>query len=301
VKQIIITVIVFCMAANVMADFAEDFQGARKLFKKKDYEAAHQSFVKLAASAPNGHGKAESLSYAAIALGRLKQYEQALELAKTIKPKPAAAYTQMEIMNANRKSKELIAAFKDEDINAWPDQINYKGFFLRGGAYAVVGDGQAALNDFEGCIELAGSDLWPKLEALNKVAAFHHALEDDAKAMAAYQKAFAIYDAHENRKGRGYYPRALMGAAGILSAQGEYDAAKAMLANFTMKTDKAKRGSWDFLVLEAYGDIHVAQGKKDDALARYQAAVAIKTHKSYIDRVNKKISALGNDKKEEPK
>jgi tetratricopeptide (TPR) repeat protein len=301
VKKVIAIAIALCMAANAIADFAGDFQAAKKLFKKKDYKGAHQSFVKLAASAPNSHGKAQSLSYAAMALGRLKQYDQALELAKTIPSKPVAAYTQMEIMSANRKSKELIAAFKAEDVAAWPEQINYKGFFLRGVAHAAMGDSKKGLDDFEKCIQLAGSDVWLKLEALNKVAALHHADKDSAKALAAYQKAFAIYDARENLKGRWLYPQALIGAAGILSAQGDYDGAKATLAKYPKKTAKARKGSWDFLVLEAYGDIHIAQGQKDAALAKYQAAIAIKTHKSYTDRVNKKIRAMADDRKEDPK
>jgi tetratricopeptide (TPR) repeat protein len=289
VKIAIIMAIVLGMAANVMADFAEDFQAAKKLFKKKDYEAAHQTFVKLAASAPNGQGKAESLSYAAMALGRRKQYDQALELAKTIEAKPVAAYTQMAIMNTNPKQKELIAAFKDEDIGAWPDRINYKGFQLRGAAYIVTKDRQPAVKDFERCVELAGSDIYTKLEALNDVAGLYHVLKDDAKAMDSYQKAFAIYDDDPDRKGRGIYPTTLLAAARVLKDQKKYDEALAILAKLP---PRHRRNVYGFLFLEAYGDICIEQGKKDEALAKYQDAVTIKTHQVYIDRVNKKVESL---------
>jgi len=285
---------------NAMADFAGDFQEAKKLFDAKDYQAAHQAFTKLAADAPNDHGKSAGLSFAAIALGRLKQTDKAIETAKTIKAKPMAAYTQMQILCDNRTYKESIAAFADEDIAAWPDRINYLGFRLRGTAYERTGQERAALKDFQQCVDLAGSDVWVRLEALNKVAALHHALKDDAKGMEAYKTVFAICDADPRRKGRWTYPQALLGAARILADQGNYDEAKAVLAGFKAKPAK-ERSSWDFQVLEAYGDIAAAQGNQAEALTRYQDAIAIDTHKGYTDRVAKKIAALQGKKDAEPK
>jgi len=291
-KTAIVAAIVLGTSLNVMADFAEDFQEAKKLLDGKKYGAAAEAFAELAASAPNDHGKAWSLAYAAMALGRQKQYDQAIELARTIEAEPMAAYAQMAIMDTNRKHKDLIAVFREEDIGVWPDQINYKGFFLRGVAYAVIGDLQAAVKDFEQCADLAGSDTWIKLEALNRVGALYHALEDDAKAMDTYKKAFAIYDGDPRRKGRWLYPQALLAAARILMSQSKYDEALAVLAKFGDTSHKSKRNVWAFLVLEAHGDVYAAQGKKGNALAKYQDAVTIDTHQSYIDRVNRKIGAL---------
>ena len=277
---------------TALADFADDFQAAKKLLDGRDYPAAQQAFARLAASAPNDHGKAWSLCYAAIALGRQKQYDEAIELAKSIGSRPMAAYAQMEIMGMNRRHRELIAAFREEDVAAWPDQINYKGFFLRGVAYATVRDHQEGIKDLERCVDLSGSDSMVKLDALNRTAALWRASEDDAKAMETYKKAFAIYDEQLRWKGKWLYPQALLGATRILMSQGKYDEAKAMLAKFSVNPSRDKRGPWDFLVLEAYGDIALAQGKGDDALAKYRDAIAIETHKSYIDRVNKKINPL---------
>lgn len=292
-KPAIVTVIVFGTVLNVMADFAEDFREAKTLFDRKDYQAAHQSFVKLAADAPNDHGRGACLSWAAIALGRQEQVDQAIELAKTIKPKPLAAYTQMEILSDNKKHEQLIAAFNEENIAAWPDRINYKGLFLRGAAHSAVKDRQAAIKDFQQCVDLAGSDLWVKLEALNNLGALYRDL-DNAKAMETYQKAFSIYDTEPNRKGRWLYPYAILAATRILIDQRNYDRALATLAKFDDRPQNKTRGPWEFLVLEAYGDIFVEQGKKNDALAKYRDAVTIDTHQSYVDRVNNKIEALRN-------
>ena len=121
-------IVVLGICLNARADFADDFQEAKKLFDAKDHGAACSAFTKLADVAPNGHGKAWSLFHAAVALGRQMQYESAIELARTIGVRPMAVFAQMEIMNANRKHKELIASFREEDISAWPDEINYRGF-----------------------------------------------------------------------------------------------------------------------------------------------------------------------------
>jgi len=300
VTRVMLAAIVLGAGPNVMADFAGDFQKARKLLDQSDYQAAYQAFTELAASAPNAHGKAWSLSYAARALGRQSQYDQAIKLAKTIDAKPMTAYTQMDIMDANRKHKELVAAFKEDDLSTWPDQINYKGYFLRGGAHGAVGDQQGALKDFERCVELAGSDTWVKLEAQNHIAVLCHALEDDTRAMVVYRKLLAAYDESPNRKGRWLYPQTLLGAARLQMGQGKYDEAKVILGKFDDWPHKKTRGPWDFLVIEAYGDIAVAQGRRDDALARYEDAVTIETHKGYIDRAAKKIEALKGEEVNSP-
>lgn len=291
-SRVLIAILVLGTSLNALADFADDFQAAKELLDGRDYPAAHQAFAKLAASAPNDHGKAWSLAHAAMALGLQKQYDRAIELTKTIRSAPMAAYTQMGIMVINGRHRELIAAFRKEDVAAWPDRINYKGSFLRGVAYAVVGDRQAAIKDFERCVGLSGSDSAIKLEALNRMAAVWLALKDDAKAMAAYKRAFSLYDEQPRWRGRWLYPQALLGATRILMSQGKYDEARVTLARFSLKPSGEKRGPWDFLVLEACGDIALAQGKRDDALAKYRDAAGIKTHKSYIDRVKKKIEGL---------
>jgi len=287
----IIAAVLFAASANAMADFADEFQKAKGLFHQRKYEDAAEAFSKLATSAPNAHGKAWSQYYAAAALGRLKKYDQAVELAKTIEDEPMAAYAQMEVMSVNRKYKELIAAFKNEDLAAWPDQINYHAFFLRGAAYAALRDAQAAVKDLRQCADLAGSDDERKLAAMNRLAALCGDLKDEARAMETYEKALAIYDAQPRWKGKWLFPQTLLGAARLLMGQGKHDEALAMLARFDDWPHK-KPGSWNFQILEAYGDIRAAQGRTEEAFARYREALAIDTHKTYIARVQKKVETL---------
>jgi tetratricopeptide (TPR) repeat protein len=266
---IVMMAIVLGAGLDARADFAQEFQQAKTRFDQKDYQAAAQAFQELAAAAPNARGEAASISFAALSLGRLKQVEQAIDMARTIKAKPTSACTQMEILSDNKKYQELIAAFKAEDVAAWPDSINYVGFFLRGGAYSITGDKRAALEDFRQCADLAGSDVWVKLEALNNLAALCHDLGDDARAMETYQAALAVYEDDPGRKGRWLYPQTLLGTAHILTSQRKYDEASALLARFGDTSDSSRRNVWGFLVLEAYGDVFAAQGRKADALAKY--------------------------------
>ena len=94
---------------------------------------------------------------------------------------------------------------------------------------------------------------------------------------------------------------AILAATRILIDQKNYDQALAILAKFDDRPQNKTRGPWEFLVLEAHGDIFVEQGKIDDALAKYQDAVTIDTHQSYVDRVNKKIAALQKERKRKSK
>lgn len=301
VRELVAMAVVLASGLHALADFAGDFQKAKELFDRQQYQAAAEAFGKLALAAPNAHGEAASISLAAISLERLKQVDRAIEMARTIRAKPMAAYTQMEILSHSGRPKELIAAFKGENIAAWPDSINYKGFSLRGGAYNAVRDKRSALEDFARCVDLAGSDVWVKLEALNNVAALHQDHDDNAKAMETYQKAFAIYEDSPGCKGRWVYPQALLGAAHVLMNQGKYDEAAAVLAKYGDTSEKIRRNYWGFLVLEAHGDIFAAQGRKSAALAKYKDALAISTHQACMNRVDKKITALKDSLQRTPR
>jgi len=291
-KRLIIPAMVLGLTLDATADFAEDFQEAKAYFNGGKYEEAHQAFVKLAAVAPRDHAAAASLSFAAISLGRQGKVGQAMRLAQTIATGPVAAYTQMEVLSDNRKRQAIVDGFTDEDIGTWPDAINYKGFFLRGGAYATIGNRPAAIRDFEQCVHLAGSDTMVKLDALIRMADQQRVMEDGSKALHTYRTAFGLFDDQPQFRGMWLFPRALLGAAKILIEQKQYDEARELLAQFRVKPEQEKRGPWDFLVLEAYGDIHAARGEKVDALAKYREAVAIDTHRGYVNRVQGKIRAL---------
>ncbi len=288
-KKVFIIAVLSVLGMNLLAGFPEDFQNAAKLYRKRKNQEAYEAFMKLAGTAPSKPSKAECLKFAAMSLGNQKKYDQAMELAKSIKLKPVSVYTQMEIMNKNRKFKELVEAFRKEEISSWPDKFNYKGFKLRGIAYAQISEPEKALKDFEQSSKLAGSDLREKFWIINNIASLYNKLGNNKKAKETYRMALELYDANPSLKSWHCYPRALLDLSAMVKKENKLDEAVAILDRFKFYK---KRSSWDCLILEAYGDIYSEQGKDDIALKKYKEAVVIKTHKSFIKRISKKIDTL---------
>jgi tetratricopeptide (TPR) repeat protein len=285
-KTAIIVGVLGCLSTTLQASFSDDFGAALALYNKKEYPQTQEAFVKLAETAPTPKSKAECLGYAALSLGRQKQYDKAMELAQTIAVKPISIACRMEIMLGDGKYKELIEAFKDEDIGAWPDYCIHKGFYHRGTAYRLSGQPAAAAKDLEKAIENSVTADWFQVMALDELGGVYLALKEDQKAIDAYRKvlSFPAY------KGVYTYLDAVLSLTGILTRQGKFDEALTELH----KLDPAQlSGNWKFLTLKAYGDIALAQGKKDEAVVRYKEALNVTgVSQSYVDGLTKKIAEI---------
>lgn len=274
-----------CLSFRLFADYATDYKAALDLYGKGKNQEAQEAFVKLADSAPAPDSKAECLSYAAYGLGKMKKYDEALALAKKIEVKPISINCQMGIMLDNLKFKELVEAFKDEDINSWPEDSRGLGFFRRGSAYSRLKDYEAAVKDIEKSVEC-------KIDGRSK-AAFqielgnnYVLLKDDQKALDAFLKAQAA-----SGNGRSHFYTSTIARAGILSGQKKFDEALADL----QKIDISKAiGYWKFESLKAFGEVYESQGKKDEAIAKYREAIGVKDGVSQgaIDALEKKVAAI---------
>lgn len=274
------------------ADFAAEFQKARGLERKRNYEQAGEAFANLAETAPNDYGKDACLAAAAVNLGRLKRVDEALAMAASVRSKPTSILARMEILSANKRHKELVEAFQNEDLDAWPDRINYFGYRLRGEAKRVIGDKPGAVEDLRRSVELAGSDAMVKLEVMNTLAGLQRALDDDDGALATLRAAFTVYEEHPGWKGKWTYPQAILSAAAILRKRQDFEGALSLLDDYAKTREGKPRGPWDFLAIEARGDVMSDQGRSDEALALYEDAATINTHKAYMERVAKKIDEL---------
>ena len=114
---------------------------------------------------------------------------------------------------------------------------------------------------------------------------YRNNLQDDAGALEAYNKV------PEKLKGASYITlTAIVAAAGIQRKQGKYEEALKTL----QKADVAKlTGTWLATFLCAQGEISEAQGRKAEALAKYQAAAAVEgLPASQKDSYAKKAKAL---------
>jgi len=279
--------IALSLTMTALADFPGDFKAATELYSKKEYPQAQEAFMKLAEAAPTPKSKSECLARAALSLDRQGRYDQALELARKIEVKPIAVNCQMEIMIANKKTKELIEAFKGEDMGAWPDYIIHRGFYNRGTACRLAGEREAAAKDLEKAVENSDTAGNFQVQAAHELAGVYHALKNDDNELAAHrkvlaQKMTAIYI---------YYVSALA-APEILIKQGKPDEALVELKRFDPLPPDGPTAPYKARALVMYGDIYAKQDKKDMALASYKDALKSGLNKTDTDRVNKTIEEL---------
>ena len=291
-KKSVVLGIALLLCASLMADFISDFQDAQKLISQKKNIEAKEAFVKLSEAVPNTLIKAKCLAYAATALSNDTKYDEALELAKTIADKPISINCQMEIYLADRdngKLKDCVEAFKGEDIAAWPDSIDYKGFWNRGQARFYTKNYEDAAKDLNLAAENAGSDILIKVQALNFLGSTYITLKDEQKALDAYKQVIAL----NYGKGSWLQIDSVIKAAKILTKQAKYDdAIKTLEIN-----DKITTGVWGFQNFEACGDIYKAQGKEKEANEKYDAALALDgVHAGWVKNLKEK-RGLSSDRK----
>jgi tetratricopeptide (TPR) repeat protein len=287
-KKFIGSVIGICLATNLLAESAVDFKTAMALYNQGKYQEAQEMFVKVAETASTPQAKSDCLFYAAFSINGQKKYDEAIEMAKKIEIKPVSVICLMSIMGWNGKFNEFIEAFKDEDINAWPEAYRGEGFYRRGYSYFKLKNTDAAIKDLEKSVEYY-SDERPKMNSLGTLAVIYESVKNDQKALDTYLKMQSL----TSIKGTPAYNNALVSRAGILKRQGKYDEAIGDL----QKIDAGKlAGDAKFQTLKAFGEIYEVQGKKSEAIAKYKEAVAVKENvpPAYTEALEKKISSMSD-------
>jgi tetratricopeptide (TPR) repeat protein len=252
------------------ADYLEARRAASKLVMEREYGQALAALTAMAEGDVTDLQKSDALEQAAACALRLEQFDRAMELAERIPIEAVAGTVRMRNLMAMRKSKELVAQFKDEDVAGWPFWKAGEGLYLRGRAHADNGAGREAEADLAGALELttdtrARLDVWLALGANRE-----NNLKDDAAALKAYQQ---IAGASKNTGSATYY-RGMQGAARILRKSGQLDDALATL----QQVDVSKlRGYWHGSMLVALGETLTAAGRKDEALAAYRQVLKDET------------------------
>ena len=254
IRKLLLAVSLVSLASALMADFPDDFQAAKKLFDASKNKEAQESFEKLAASAPTPKSKAECLSYAAKALGRDKtQYDAAIEAAKKIEVKEISINTQLSLMFDNRKFKELIDAFKDEDFGKFPEAYQQQAYYMRGYAERSLGQSDAAKKDLIKAVETAGSDLSVKIIALAALDDVYFQAKDYDNVIKTSKQVFELKGFNNSW----CYLVPVLNCANAQIAQGKLDDALE-----TMKLiDHMKTGVYKCQALVLLGDIYAAQCK----------------------------------------
>ena len=141
-KHIIPLAVVLSYSVPVHADYIADRSAAMELVRGRQYEEAMAAFAEMAEATTNERQKSDAFEQAAMCAHRLKQYDQAMELARRIPLAPTSKTVQMRLMLENGKARELILTFKDEDIGSWPEKEAGEAFCCRGRAYHKVKNGR---------------------------------------------------------------------------------------------------------------------------------------------------------------
>lgn len=289
-KSILFAALVFACGLEAGADYISSRKAAAALAQSGKHQEALAAFSNLVAEAKSDFQKTDALEQAAFWAGILKQHDLALEFAQRI-PIPAAAKNcRMKILRDTGKSKELIAEFKDERIADWPESLVGEGSFHRGAAYYSLKDGKAAEADLKTAANYLTDDTKAAAALLMLADNYRNNLQDDARALEAYAKVT------EKLKGSSYITlTAVISAAAIRRKQGKCEEALKTL----QQADISKMGgTWLGTFLCAYGEIHEAQGKKAEALAKYKEAAAISgLPASQKDSYEKKVKALQTEAK----
>jgi predicted negative regulator of RcsB-dependent stress response len=283
----ILSVVLGLAACGALADFVGDFQSAQDLFDQKKWPEAAAAFDVLAGRAPAAH-RDTCRVHQARALAMQKRFDEAVATADRISDAHRRAYARMCARYAAGRWTDLLAEYADEPIDAWPDDVDYLGHHMRGIAYYNAGRPGEALRDLENAAAKAGSDGWPKWEALYYAMCAAEQAGDIVRARAAADTLLA-----DESSGRGGWPYLLCAfwKIHLLISEKRFDEAETLLATL----DAGRTWGQDEYQLryhEAMGDLALASGNTAAAKASYTKAVAVQTHASYVERLRKKLEAL---------
>ena len=269
-KIIVALGIVLSCCADVRADYLSDRSAALALVQSGKNDEALTMFTNMAGSAASDLQKSDALEQAAGCANRLKQYDRALELAKAIPLQAVSKKCRMTLLCGNGKYSDLIAEFKTEDIDHWPESTRGEAFFSRGTAFFQLKDGLAAEADLKKAPAHSRDAHTPGQAWLMLGDTCRDLLKDDKKALAAYAEGIKMV---QGGIGHSYALTALLSAADILRKQGKYDETLELLG----KIDLPKWGGyWGVTFRCAYGETLASQGKKAEAIAKFNEALGVK-------------------------
>ena len=249
-------------------DYLQARRDADALYRTGKREEAMNAFAALARRENlTDFQKCDALERAAQNARSVREFDQAAEFASQAPIDAVTKSIRMENMLAERKAKELIEEFGDENLAAWPFWNAGGAFFARGSAHAAMGNGEKAESDLQAALPLT-SDSRTRMSILRAIGQNRETtLADDDKALEIYRQ---IAESGKNTGSAEYY-YGLLGAVRILTKQKHCDDALALLDS--VDTGKLK-GTWLGSFLLARGDTLSAAGRTGEALAAYRNLLA---------------------------
>ena len=243
------------------ADFLEEYQVAMKL----NPEEAAPRFLALAEKS-KGEAKEKALFRAGENYIRSRKYAEADKIAMQIQG-TSSKFLKMKILDTQRKYNELLELVQEENIDTWPDVLQFDAYQLRGTAFFRKGNPEKALADFRKTFPLAGNEL-QKASILNTCGQILVAQNKENEAVAEFRKVTEL----SSIRGYGQFNSAHISIANILLAKKQYDQALAELG----KIPRAKSGYWAYTPLLEEAKVLKLMGKNAEADAKSKEANALK-------------------------
>jgi tetratricopeptide (TPR) repeat protein len=283
------TLLVLSVAMPLRADYTADRRAAQRLVNEGKHEQALEAWLKLAESAANEAQKSDSLDNASISASRLKKWDQATELAKSIPTANRSRVAQMRVLVDQAKWPEVAAMGKDLDATGWPEALAGEALLLRGQAHYRLREGEAAEADFARSLDLLGEGYIRSNANLLRGDNARELLKDLDKALAAYQELTKL-EQQRDRYGWLLYT-SLTRAADVQRQLKRYDDAQATLN--LVDVNAMKNNHWAYLLRIAQAELWTDRGEPDKARAVYEQTLATPgLSDAQKSAVQKRIDAL---------
>ncbi|MDA0833154.1 MAG: DUF4838 domain-containing protein, partial [Planctomycetota bacterium] len=251
-------------ADPTVTDYLTATQAATELLRQRQPDEALAAFIALSEGDVTPLQKSVALERAAEIACGLKDFDQADELTSRIPIDAVKKTTEMNNRLARRDAPAVIEQFADEAIDEWPFWQRGAGWFARGRAYALTGDGEHAETDLTRALEFTRDERTKQNIRFDIAQNREHTLKNDVAALAAYRP---IFESIQQIGGATEFA-AVQGAARILSRQGEHRQALETLHRVEID---ALKGYWHGAMLLSLADAELAAGNKQKARAAWQA------------------------------
>ncbi|MCB1077967.1 MAG: DUF4838 domain-containing protein, partial [Verrucomicrobiae bacterium] len=268
-------------ADPTVTDFLIESRAAAELLRQRKAPEALNGFLALSErDRATDFQKSDALEQAAQCARLLKDPARAEEIASRIPIESVAKTVRMLNALDQRQTKDAVATFGTEDIGAWPFWQRGAAWFARGRIFSAEGDGPRAESDLTNALEFVNE---PRLRLELQLAIAQNRernLKDATGALKAYRE--MVESTGQN--GSSTYFSGVLGAARLLRESGKFDDAIATVGR--VDTEKL-RGTWRGQFLLAAAEVRAAAGKKEEAIAAYQAILA----DDLVEEIHKKAAA----------
>lgn len=250
-------------SVRALAGFEADLRAAGALCQAKKHEEAIRAYVKLGEGRSDPEERYQAISAAAVcARLHLGSEARALDLCQRIKAQPYAKACRATVYQWATSPQKVLAEFRDEDFSAWPESLAAIGYTVRASAHYNLKHGPEAARDFLRAFQCGKS--FAKWSAFQKLGdTCWKLLDDEVLAEACYRKCMSDFG--------GGWPglQARVNLGDLLLSQKRYDAALQCLTGAPGAT-----GFWKAALLIGTAEVHMAAGRKPEAVATLKQALA---------------------------